>query len=125
MATKHEVGRSVILHRPSTTDITEFSRAVSMQQMNGVQVEAWYKFVTPAKNPTLNITLEGSNDLAQWTDVSLSSSVSFSGSTIDHQVTTASSTVPWQFVRLRYVLTGVSSDVSVTFATTIKIFEEA
>lgn len=129
MAMKHETGRSVIMHRPtsSTVDIVEFSRAVSMQQMTGVQVEAWYKFVTPStpsKNPTLTISLQGSNDLAQWTDVSLSAVLSFTGTTIDHKVTTASSTVPWQFVRLRYVLNN-DTDVSVTFATTIKIFEEA
>ena len=121
MAMKHEVGRSVIMTQSSTSNLTEFSRAVSMQQMNGVQFEAWFKYVKPSTIPTLTISLEGSNDLAQWTDLSLSDS--FTGPTLGYKIVKSTSAVPWQFVRLRYVLTGTPS--SVAFATSIKIFEEA
>lgn len=119
---KHEVGRSVIMNQSGSDAVNEFSRAVSLQTMNGAQFEAWFKYATPFTAPTLKISLEGSNDLAQWTDLGVSTT--FSGTALDYDAKQTSGTVPWQFVRLRYVLTGLGP-FSVAFATSITTFEEA
>jgi hypothetical protein len=118
---KHEVGRSVNLEAPAAT-VTEYSRAVAMGSDNSAMFEVWYRSRTPTTAATLTVSLEGTNDLAQWSPLSsMSESLTDEAS---YKSKTSASVIPWKFVRLKYSLSSLSTS-TVSFSTAITTFEEA
>lgn len=118
---KHEVGRSVNLETKSSTKL-EYSRAVAMGSDNSAMFEVWYRSRTPSTSATLTVSLQGSNDLAQWSALSPALSDSLTDAP-SYSSKTATGVIPWQFVRLKYALTSVSTS-TVSFSTAITTFEE-
>lgn len=74
---------------------TCFTQAMSMQGANAVQVS--FILITLGGSSGLTPTLEGSNDMTNWSLVTSYSAISTAG----FQVPSASTQIAWQYVRLK------------------------
>lgn len=79
---------------PAST--TLYTQAVSMQGANAAMVS--FVIFTLGGSSGLTPTLEGSNDMANWTTITTYSAIASSG----YQVASSTSTgIAWQYVRLK------------------------
>lgn len=80
-----------------------FSQAVSMQGANGVLIE-YTIYNIEGTSPTLTVTLQESNDLENWSDLSADTARSDIGYYSDKQTGISA-----QYVRLKYAVGGTNS----------------
>ncbi len=84
----------------TTSGGAEYSQAVSLDNMNAAKVEITiYNLASGASSVTLDI--EGSNDMQNWSQI-----VQYTGIGIGYSAQANSTSIAYQFVRLKYLSVG-------------------
>lgn len=102
----HKVATKLVLS-PGTVATTELSRAVEMEEHNGALFDVTLKGAEASIN-TLEIGLEGSSDLSNWTSIK-TLDLDSPPTVPDYQTKDAGGPLVWPYVRLRYYVNGGGS----------------
>jgi hypothetical protein len=83
----------------AVTNVDYYSQAVNMDGANAIQPTV---VVTAAGATTLTITLQGSNDLSNWSTITLTSGASWTGIGAGYSTPSAQGSIAFQYVRLNF-----------------------
>lgn len=104
-----DVTLNLILIASTPNPTVEFSRASARGDFNAAMLEGWIRSADGAFDD-VTMFLEGSNDLCNWSDVSLSIVLT---ETPDHQRSSGSEALPWQWLRIRFEAKGNGTRIAV------------
>ncbi len=94
---QHRVTNNLVL-RASSTGAKEWSQSISIGQDNSAMFEVWLRSVSKSSGATVQIALQGSNDLEKWATITQTSTATIPGYVrLEHTAVIAQ-----QFLRLRY-----------------------
>ncbi len=107
----HRVANALVLDTGSGSTAIEFTRAIELGEDNSVLFEAWVVSATGTIDD-ITITLQGSNDLSNWSDFGTNQIVFGLGGpsvTVPDYAAEDVGVTAWSFVRLKFVSTSSGS----------------
>lgn len=118
----HEVTQKLAMTSGNPAAV-EYSRAVPMGGSNAVGYEFWVLSTTASVGNTIDnitVTLQGSNDLSNWTLIDSTSTSNVAGPT--HQRVADAGVVSWEYVRLHYAATSTLSTYLLMLRAGVELF---